>query len=204
MGRYRDLILPHLVDRVCAMSAIAPWRARVVEGVHGRVVEIGFGSGLNVGHYPAAVQLVLAVEPAAGARRLAARRLATGTAHVDVVGADAEHLPIIAGTFDAALSTFTLCTVRDPVAVLREVRRVLRPGGTLHFLEHGIAREPRVAAWQRRLDPLQRRFAGGCHLTRDVIALVTSAGLHLERCEQAYADGPRPWSFFTVGVASSP
>ncbi|MDA8312447.1 MAG: class I SAM-dependent methyltransferase [Actinomycetota bacterium] len=204
MGVYREQILPRLVDRACAVAAMRPWRAEVARGLRGRVVEIGAGSGLNVEHYPPEVEVVLAVEPAAVARRLAKRRIAASRITVEHVAADGQALPIADGTCDGALLTFTLCTVPDPVLVLRELFRVLRPGGTLHFLEHGIAPDPSVAAWQRRLEPLQRRCAGGCHLTRDAAALVVGAGFGLEREEKRYAAGPKPWSYFTLGVATKP
>jgi ubiquinone/menaquinone biosynthesis C-methylase UbiE len=202
MGFYREQVLPRLVDRACAMPGMEKWRAQVVEGLRGRVVEIGFGSGLNVEHYPAEIDVVLAVEPAAVARRLARKRIAAGTVVVEHVGIDGQSLPIADVSCDAALSTFTLCTVPDPTVALAEIFRVLRPGGTLHFLEHGISPDPRVALWQRRLEPMQRRLADGCHLTRDAAALVTRAGFQLERCDQAYAKGPKPWSYFTLGVAA--
>ena len=204
MGFYREQVLPRLVDRACAVPGMEKWRAEVVEGLRGRVVEIGFGSGLNVEHYPADVDVVLAVEPAAVAKRLARKRIAAARVAVEHVGTDGQSLPIADVSCDAALSTFTLCTVPDPVRVLGEILRVLRPGGSLHFLEHGISPDPRVAAWQRRLEPLQRRLADGCHLTRDAASLVTGAGFRLERCDQAYANGPKAWSYFTLGVAVKP
>lgn len=184
------------------MPGMEKWRGQVVEGLRGRVVEIGFGSGLNVAHYPAEIDVVLAVEPAAVARRLARKRIAATGVTVEHIGTDGQSLPVADASCDAALSTFTLCTVPDPTVALAEILRVLRPGGCLHFLEHGISPDAGVAAWQRRLEPLQRRLADGCHLTRDAASLVTGAGFHLERCEQAYAKGPKPWSYFTLGVAA--
>lgn len=204
MGFYREQVLPRLVDRACAMPGMEKWRAQVVEGLWGRVVEIGFGSGLNVEHYPAEIDVVLAVEPAAVARRLARKRMATSSVLVEHVGVDGQSLPIADASCDAALSTFTLCTVPDPAIALTEVFRVLRPAGSFHFLEHGISPDPGVAAWQRRVEPLQRRLAAGCHLTRDAAALVTRAGFKLERCDQAYAKGPKLWSYFTLGMATKP
>lgn len=204
MSFYREQVLPRLVDRACAMPGMEKWRAQVVEGLRGRVVEIGFGSGLNVEHYPAEIDVVLAVEPAAIARQLARKRIAAGRVAVEHIGVDGQSLPIADASCDAALSTFTLCTVPDPALALTEIFRVLRPGGCFHFLEHGISPDPGVAAWQRRLEPLQRRIADGCRLTRDAAALVTQAGFQLEHCDQAYAKGPKPWSYFTLGVAAKP
>lgn len=204
MGLYREQVLPRLIDWACAMPGMDEWRAKVVDGLHGRVVEIGFGSGLNVKHYPPEIDVVLAVEPAVVARRLSKRRVAAGSVAVEHVGIDGQSLPLENATCDAALSTFTLCTVPDPDVALAEIFRVLRPGGRFHFLEHGLSPDPGVATWQRRLDPLQRRLADGCHLTRDAAALVARAGFQLESCDQAYARGPKPWSYFTLGLAAKP
>lgn len=201
---YREQVLPRLVDRACGTAGLARWRAEVTLGLAGRVVEIGFGSGLNVQHYPPEVEVVLAVEPAAVARRLAARRIPVGVVPVEHIGLDGQDIPLDDGSCDAALSTFTLCTVPDPGKVLSELRRVLRPGSRFHFLEHGIAPHLSVAKWQHRLDPCQRRLAGGCHLTRDASTLVGDAGFFIERNEQRYAKGPKPWSWFTLGVAANP
>lgn len=201
VGFYRRHVVPRLVELACATPEIDAWRTLACEGMAGRVVEIGFGSGLNVGRYPDDVETVLAIEPSAVARRRSARRVAASTARVAFAGTDASALELEGTSCDAALSTFTLCTVADPVRALAELHRVLRPGGRVHFLEHGIAPEPAVAAWQHRLDPLQRRLADGCHLTRDPVALVREAGFDLERVEQSYAKGPRPWSYLSVGVA---
>ncbi len=204
VGFYRSQVLPRLIDRALGTPDMGNWRAQVAAGLHGRVVEIGFGSGLNVEHYPAEVEAVLAVEPAAVARKLARRRIAASRVAVEHAGTDGQSMPIEGASCDTALSTFTLCTVPDPVAALSEILRVLRPGGTLHFLEHGISPDPRVATWQRRLEPLQRRVADGCHLTRDPATIVTGAGFQLERCDHAYAKGPKPWTYFTLGVAEKP
>jgi ubiquinone/menaquinone biosynthesis C-methylase UbiE len=197
MGLYRDHILPRLVDRACSSEGLRRWRAEVTSGL----VEIGFGSGLNVEHYPPEVEMVMAVEPAKLARRLAAKRAGAGTVPVRHIGLDGQAIPLPGSSCDAALSTFTLCTVTDPDKVLAELRRVLRGEGRFHFLEHGIAPEASVAKWQRRFEPWQRRLADGCHLTRDPLALVGQAGFTVERYEQGYAAGPKPWSYFTMGVA---
>lgn len=201
---YEEHVLPRLVDRACGTAGLRRWREEVTAGLAGRVVEIGFGSGLNVGHYPAAVDEVLAVEPAAVATRLARRRIEGSGVRVHHVGLDGQSIPLPDASGDAGLCTFTLCTVPDPAAALAELRRVLRPGARLHFLEHGLAPDEEVARWQRRFEPWQRRLAGGCHLTRDAPALVAAAGFTAERLEQRYARGPRPWSWFSLGVAVNP
>lgn len=204
MGFYRQQILPRLVDRACGTPALGRWRAGAVDGLTGRVVEIGFGSGLNAALYPPGVDVVLAVEPAAVARRLAEKRVAAATVPVEHVGLDGQDLPLGDDSCDSALSTFTLCTIPDVDRALSELRRVLRPGARFNFLEHGLAPDPGVASWQRRLEPLQIRLADGCHLTRDPVSLVSGAGFTLEHVEQRYAKGPKPWSWFTAGVAVNP
>ncbi len=203
MGFYRERVLPHLVDKMCGVSEFNTYRAQTTEGLAGRVVEIGFGSGLNVPYYPTEVDVVLAVEPAAVARRLAEKRVAASRVPVEHVGLDGQHLPLDDKSCDAALCTFTLCTVPDPALALSEVRRVLRPEGTLHFLEHGLAPDPGVVRWQHRMEPIQKRVADGCHLTRDATALVEAAGFRLTRRDQRYGRGPKPWNYITIGVGTT-
>lgn len=204
MGIYRERILPHLVDKACGSAELARWRGRVTEGLAGTIVEIGFGSGLNVPVYPAEVTEVFAVEPALVARQMAEKRVAASHARIVHVGLDGQSLPLDDQSCDGALSTFTLCTIPDPAAALAELRRVLRPGGRFHFLEHGLAPDVGVATWQRRIEPVQRRLADGCHLTRDPVALVADAGFTVERHESRYAAGPKPWTWMTEGFAVAP
>ncbi len=189
---------------MCGAAGFDHWRAQATEGLSGRVVEVGFGSGLNVPHYPPEVEVVLAVEPAPVARRLAERRLRATTVPVEHVGLDGQDIPLRDANCDAALITFTLCTVPDPARALSEVRRVLRPGGAVHFLEHGLSPDAGVATWQRRLEPLQRRVADGCHLTRNASALVEQAGFVMQRTQQRYVRGPKPWCWLTLGLAVKP
>jgi len=204
MGVYREHVVPRMVDRMCGAAGFDRWRAQAVDGLTGRVVEVGFGSGLNVPHYPPEVEVVLAVEPAALARRLADRRIREAPVRIEHVGLDGQEIPLEDASCDAALCTFTLCTVPDPTRALSEVRRVLRPGGAVHFLEHGLSPDPGVAKWQRRLEPVQRRVADGCRLTRDASTLVQGAGFVMQRSEQRYVRGPKPWCWLTLGVATKP
>lgn len=204
MGLYRERILPHLVDRACGTGELRRWRRQVTAGLAGTVVEIGFGSGLNMPAYPSEVELVYAVEPSATARHIAEPRIADSPVRVEHVALRGESIPLEDDSCDGALSTFTLCTIPDVDRALAEVRRVLRPGGRFHFLEHGLSPEPSVATWQRRMEPLQKRVADGCHLTREPTALVRSAGFEIERSESRYATGPRPWTWMTEGIAVTP
>jgi SAM-dependent methyltransferase len=202
MGVYRDFVLPRLIDRLCGSRGMLRWRKRATEGLVGQIVEIGFGSGLNLPFLPPEVTGVFAVEPSATAKKLALKREVRTDVKVIHVGLDGESIPLEDESCDSALCTFTLCTVADPAKALREIHRVLRPGASLHFLEHGIAPDPSVARWQHRLDPLERRLADGCRLTRDPQALVRDAGFAIESITQRYARGPRPWCYFTLGRAT--
>ena len=204
MGLYRDQILPRAIDRMLGVEAIMRERAIVADGLHGEVVEIGFGSGLNVEVYPAEVTTVHAVDPAAVGRKLAADRVAASPAEVRHVGLDGEDLPLDDESCDGALSTFTLCTIPDAQRAVAEVWRVLRPGGAFHVLEHGLAPDPSVVAWQRRLNPIQRRLGDGCHLDRPHDRMLRDAGFVLETNHQWYAAGPKPMSRFYRIVARKP
>jgi ubiquinone/menaquinone biosynthesis C-methylase UbiE len=201
---YRDRILPHLVDRACGTAGLRKWRAQVTSGLTGNVLEIGFGSGLNVEYYPPEVVKVLAVEPSETAFRIAGKHIDRSGVPIERIGLDGQSIPLPDDSCDSALCTFALCTIPDPDAALAEVRRVLRPGGTFHFIEHGLAPDPRVTKWQHRIEPLQRRLADGCHLTREPVLMVEHAGLIVEELSQQYGAGPKPWSYFTRVVATSP
>ncbi|GAA0956691.1 class I SAM-dependent methyltransferase [Kribbella koreensis] len=203
MGFYSERVVPRLVNLTCGSKLAEPVRQRVCEGLHGEVVEIGFGSGLNVHHYPTTVTAVTAVEPSDVAWRLAAHHLDATRVPVRRAGLDGQLLPFEDQSFDSALSTWTLCTIPDATAALHEIRRVLKPGGTFHFIEHGLAPDEPVRRWQHRLEPVQRRVAGGCHLTRPIADLVTGAGFTMTDLDVFYQAGaPKFIGAFTLGKAS--
>ena len=201
MGLYQDQILPRIIDTVMNRREFARIRSRVCAGLDGDVLEVGFGSGLNVPYYPSAVARVRAVDPATVGRRLAARRVAASPVPVEYIGLDGQSLQVEPGSVDHVLMTWTLCTIPGVQRALAEVYRVLRPGGSLHFVEHGLSPDPRVARWQDRLTPLQRRLAGGCHLNRPIGQLVADSGLELTQMENYYVTGPKPFGYMFEGVA---
>ena len=205
MGLYEKQVLPRILNVACGTKTAEPLRRRVCEGLAGNVVEIGFGSGLNIPFFPAAVTQVAAVEPADLGWKLAGPRLKASSVPVQRSGLDGQSLPLADDSYDAALSTWTLCTIPDAAAALREVRRVLKPGGTLHFLEHGLAPDERVRRWQRRLDPLEQRIFGGCHFTRPIVELLTAAGFTITDLDVFYEKGaPKFAGADSLGTALSP
>lgn len=204
MGWYEKNVVPKLVDLACGSKNMNRWREKAVARLHGEIVEIGFGSGRNVELYPPELQKVFAVEPSEKASTMAKERISGSNVQIERVGLVGEDLPLSDNSCDGALCTFTLCTVSDPVKVLSEIRRVLKPGASFHFLEHGISPDASVAKWQHRLNGFEQKIAGGCNLTRDPLALLRDAGCEVEVIRQRYAKGPKPWSYFTVGTARWP
>lgn len=207
MSWWRDQVAPRLSDRALDNAEVGELRAGVCEGLAGDIVEIGFGSGLNVAHYPDTIRTVAAIDPSEVAWVLAGRRIAAQTIPVTRGGLDGQRVARPDESADAVLSTFTLCTVPDAELALAEIVRLLRPGGTLHFLEHGLAPEPGVRRWQRRLEPLQDRVFAGCHLTRAFDEMLTATALVIDDLQTRYMPGPaftRPWGYLYAGVAHKP
>jgi len=196
---YDRHMLPWLLGKACASKPIMKQRAKVVPFAEGRVLELGLGSGLNLPFYdPGKVTSVQGVDPSAELRALAEAAPRPPGLTVSVADGVAEALP-----FDSVVCTFTLCSVHTPAAALAEARRVLKPGGRLFYCEHGLAPDDGVARWQRRVEPVWKRLAGGCHLTRPITSAIAGAGFSIERSDQMYLPGtPRiaGWSEWGVGV----
>jgi ubiquinone/menaquinone biosynthesis C-methylase UbiE len=201
VGVWNDHVLPRVMDRVLNTATVNARRAKVCQGLQGRVLEIGFGTGLNLDHYPAEVTEILVVEPSESAMRLARPREVARGAQVERIGRDGAQLALRDGSVDCVLSTYTLCTISAVDVALQEIHRVLKPEGVLHFLEHGRAPTESVRRWQRRLHPVHSRIAGGCHLDRPIDDLIIHAGLIISELETGYGDGPRPFSYLYRGRA---
>lgn len=206
MGFYGEQVFPRIMNVMINTKENRRIRERVCSTLAGDVVEIGFGTGHNLPFMPEAVNRIWAVDPLEKGRDLAAERIEKATCEVEFVGLEGEHLPLPDGVADAALSTWTMCSLDDPVAAIREIRRVLKPGGVLHFAEHGLAPDEKVRTWQHRCNGLQRRVAAGCNLNRDIPSLISEGGLSIEQLDTYYAKGdPKAlgWTFEGRAVAKS-
>lgn len=202
MSFYDDHVLPRILNVVMNGKEERKIRSRVCAGLAGDVVEIGFGTGHNLPYLPSGVKRLRAVEPSQLAVRLARSRIAASPVAVEVAGLDGQRLPLADDTADSLLCTWSLCTIPDPVAAVAEMRRVLRPGGVLHFAEHGLAPDESVRKWQRRLNGMQQRVGGGCHLSRDIPAIIESAAMTITRLDTYYVKGqPKPYAAMYEGVA---
>jgi ubiquinone/menaquinone biosynthesis C-methylase UbiE len=201
-GFYEGRVFPWINDKLCSDPELQRIRAAAVAPARGRVIEIGFGSGLNVPHYGAAVTQLVAIEPNAGMLERAQPRIRDAAFPVEVIASTAERLPLPDRSFDTAVSVLTLCSVSDPAQVLGELHRVLRDDGQLLLVEHGLADDAGVARWQNRLDWLQGKLACGCHLNRPVARLAQAAGFRTEQLEQYFAPKmPRTHGWVTVGTS---
>jgi ubiquinone/menaquinone biosynthesis C-methylase UbiE len=205
MGFYAERVVPRVLNVACGGKSMYPMRDRVCAGLHGDVVEIGFGSGHNVPHYPRDITRVAAVEPADVGWKLADKRMRESRVLIERAGLDGQSLPFPDDSYDAALSTWTLCTVPDAAVALAELRRVLKPGGALHFAEHGLAPDENVRRWQRRLDPLEVRALAGCHFTRPIVEMLIAAGFTIAEVDVFYQKGaPKFAAAQSLGIAVSP
>jgi len=203
MRFYDRWILPRLLDLAMRNRVLDRYRQRAIATAHGLVLEIGAGSGLNLALYGPAAERVCAIDPSPELLALARERSGDAPVPVSLVRALGEGLPFADAIFDTVVTTWTLCSIADPVAALIETRRVLKPGGCLVFVEHGLSPETRVARWQHGMTPCWRRIAGGCHLDRKIDDLIRAAGFRLDTVETGYMAGPKPWTFLYRGRATA-
>jgi ubiquinone/menaquinone biosynthesis C-methylase UbiE len=201
MSFYRRHVIPHLLHWAMRQEALVPFRRRVIGAADGRVLEVGIGSGLNLPLYGRSVRTVIGLEPSPELLRLARARATAASVPIELLEASAEAVPLNNASIDTVVTTWTLCTIPNAAVALAELRRVLRPGGALLFVEHGRAPEPGVARWQDRLDPLWRRAAGGCHLNRKIDDLISDGGFQIDTLTYARLPGPRTHTFLYEGRA---
>jgi ubiquinone/menaquinone biosynthesis C-methylase UbiE len=201
MGFYQEHIVPHLVNLAMRNRELSPYRERVLAAAEGRVLEIGIGAGPNLKFYPARVKEILALEPSVKLLTMARRAAGKSSAAVVFLEASAEAIPLEGGSVDTVVTTWTLCSIADVSQALSEMRRVMKPGGQLLFVEHCQAPEESVRKWQDRLTPVWKRIAGGCHLNRPIPALLEGAGFHITHLENGYMKGPKPMTFIYEGSA---
>jgi ubiquinone/menaquinone biosynthesis C-methylase UbiE len=204
MGWYERKILPKLIESACGQKPMRELRERYVTRAEGDVLEIGIGSGLNLPHYGAGVTSITGLDPSAELGEKARERAERLEVPVALLQVSGEAIPADAGRFDTLVCTWTLCSIPNVYAALREMRRVLRPGGKLYFIEHGRAPEAGVEKWQRRIEPLWKKIGGGCHLTRRADELIRDAGFEIAELESGYQPGPKFAAFMMHGVAERP
>lgn len=202
MGFYDRFILPRLLDVTMRNRRLEGYREQATAAARGFVLEIGVGSGLNLALYGPPVERVYAIDPAPELLRLASARLGDPRVPVSLVRASGEHLPFADAIFDTVVTTWTLCSIPNPVMALTEARRVLKPDGWLVFVEHGLSPEARVARWQHGLTPCWRRIGGGCHLDRKIDDLIRAAGFRVAAVDTGHMRGPKPWTFMYQGRAN--
>ena len=202
MGYYGDRVLPHIINVVMNTKQTRRIRGRVCGGLKGEVLEIGFGTGHNLPYLPATVTRLLAVEPSGRSVELARDRIEASPIDVEIVGLDGQRLPVDDASVDAVLCTWSLGTIPDAVAAVREARRVLRPGGQFHFIEHGAAPDAGVRRWQDRLNGMEQRIAGGCNLNRDITGIVEAGGMTVTTLDRYYNPGePKAFGAMYEGIA---
>ena len=201
MGFYQDQIVPLLINWSMRQRNLAAYRGRIIPAAEGRVLEIGIGSGLNLPFYSRNVTHVIGLEPSPRFLVMARRVERAGSGPVEFIEGSAEAIPLKNASIDSVVTTWTLCSIPDAPQALRDMRRVLRPGGRLLFVEHGRAPDPNVVWWQDRLTPVWKRLGGGCHLNRAIGALIEDAGFRFDRLETGYMRGPKPMTFMYEGSA---
>ena len=201
MGFYAERILPHLIHLGMRQDILTAYRRRVIAGARGSVLEVGVGSGLNLPLYTRDATHVVGIDPSVRLLSMALQAAGCATVPTELVEGSAEALPLENASVDTVVTTWTLCSIGDVATALQEMRRVLKPSGSLLFVEHGRAPEQRVQTWQDRLTPLWKRLAGGCHLNRPIQQLIEASGFQIDTIDASYMEGPKPMTFMYEGVA---
>jgi ubiquinone/menaquinone biosynthesis C-methylase UbiE len=201
MSFYEDRILPYFVHMSMRQTNLGVYRHRLVSAAEGRVLEIGIGSGLNLRHYSDKATRIIGLDTSAKLLSMAEREKGGLPLPIELLEGSAEAIPLGDETVDTVLTTWTLCTIPDVAHALSEMRRVLKPGGRLLFVEHGRSPDPSVRRWQDRFTPLWKRVAGGCHLNRAIGQLIEQSGFLIEHIDTGYMKGPRPMTFTYEGTA---
>jgi ubiquinone/menaquinone biosynthesis C-methylase UbiE len=201
MSLYSRVILPRLIDLVMGNKAAAAERAKLVPVASGTVLEIGVGSARNVPYYGPDVRAVYGIDPSLELWEIGRHRLGVQPFPVQYLAGSAEQLPVADHSIDTVLSTWTLCSIPDVRSALREIWRVMNPGGRFIFIEHGRAPDARVRRWQDRLTPFWARISAGCHLNRPIDVLIEEAGFSLSTLDREYTSGPKPMAYLYKGVA---
>lgn len=202
MGFYSRIILPRILDRALSQPESAIFRKQVLDEASGEVLEIGFGTGLNLPYYPPTVQKISTADPNPGMNSLASKKIKASHIPVEQHLMSSEQLPFDNESFDTIVSTWTLCSITKVEQALQEIRRVLKPEGRFLFIEHGLSRDPKIQTWQHRLTPLQKKLLGGCHLDRDIKQLIKEQGFQFQNIKEFYAEGfPKTSGYMYQGKA---
>lgn len=202
MNFYERRILPYLFDLSLSSPDLAKYRREILADVGGEVLEIGFGTGLNLPYYPAWIRKIATVDSNPGVQTIAQKRIASSPIAVEHHSLSGEHLPMADGTFDSVVSTFTLCSISNVEQAIAEIYRVLKPGGRFFFVEHGLSPEPEIQVWQNRLTPIQKRIAGGCHLDRNIRQLIEKQ-FDIATIDESYAENsPKIAAYLYKGIAT--
>lgn len=201
MSFYAKWIFPRLVDVAMRNKEATRYRSQIVPKAHGTVLEIGIGSGLNLPFYAAGVERLYGLDPSRELLVMARKKSGSIAFAIELLACSSEEIPLHDACVDTVVTTWTLCSIADPVKALQEMRRVLKPGGILLFTEHGLAPETRVQGWQQRLNPLWSKISGGCNLNRKIDALIQASGFRIEDLKTEYSQGPRLISYMYSGRA---
>jgi ubiquinone/menaquinone biosynthesis C-methylase UbiE len=201
MGIYSEYILPRIIDKVMSREELNVQRRESLTGLSGEILEVGFGSGLNLPYYPKEVIKILALDPSTTARRLAQKRIDSINIAVEFVGLTGEDIPLDDNSIDCVVTSWALCTIPDPLKALLEMKRVLRPNGVYHFTEHGLSDIESITKWQDIINPIHKKIAGGCHINRPIKDLILNAGFNIRKLENFYMNGSKIMTYTYKGIA---